>query len=185
MWALLALVLVLLGVFLVIAMIYIRLFGIRIAGNVIGAIKKQRQKKGKIKHTLYPVFQYTMPNGEEFTTLSSEGGTSTLGYTTGQDVELIVVPGKKYHDVYDASHYAMLVVGIGLIATGVGIMFVVGQIYSVFGMGLISLVIGVLLFLYKVIAAKKDQFKKHGNAKNHHKEFDRLEVRPIESFKSA
>ncbi|MFK7795357.1 MAG: DUF3592 domain-containing protein [Gammaproteobacteria bacterium] len=192
MWLLLALVLILIGLFLVVVMIYMRLFGVRVSGRVVGAINHKRVKKkvrnGKeierVKHTLYPVFEYIMPNGEEFTSLSSEGGTGTLKYKTGQEVSLIVSPAKNYHDVYDASNFAAFIIGLIFLASGVGIIYSVGQLYSVFGMGIISLGIGVLLLIYRIITDKKDKFMKRSDFIKNHKKFDLQEVKPVESFRS-
>ncbi len=193
MWVLLAIVLMLIGLFLIVAMTYMRLFGIRVPGKVVGAINQTRVKKKmrdgkeveKVKHTLYPVFQYTMPNGEVVTTLSSEGGTGTLSYVTGQDVNLIVSPAKDYHDVYDASRHGAFILGLVLIASGLGIIYMVGQLYTAFGMGLISLGVAVILLVYRIISDKKDKFKVRDSLRKQHKEFDPLEVKPVESFKTS
>ena len=191
-WVLLALVFILIGLFLVMAMTYIRFFGVRVPGKVVGAINRKRVKKkirdGKeierVKRTLYPVFQYTMPNGEEFTSLSSEGGTGTLKYTTGQDVNLIVSPSKEYHDVYDASGYGAFVIGFMFIAAGIGIIYGVGQMYAAFGMGLVSLGIGVVLLIYRIITDKKDKIIRKNKLNKDYKVFDMQDIKPVESFKS-
>ena len=191
-WVLLALVFILIGLFIVVAMTYMHLFGTRVSGRVVGAINQKRIKKkvvnGKeierVKRTLFPVFEYTMPNGETFTSLSSEGGTGTLKYTTGQDVNLIVSAGKEYHDVYDASNYGVFIFGLVFIAIGMGIIYGIGQLYSAFGVGLISLGIGIVLLIYRIIADKKIKFKKKSNLKKDYKTFDMQDIQPVESFRS-
>ena len=190
-WALLAFVFILIGLFIVVAMSYMHLFGVRVPGRVVGAINQKRVKKkirnGKeeerIKHTLYPVFQYTMPDGETFTSMSSEGGTGTLKYTTDQAVNLIISPTKDNHDVYDAGRYGAFVFGLVFIAVGVAIIYGVGQMYSAFGMGLISLGIGVMLLIYRIISREKMKFKKK-SASNKHKVFDMKDIKPVESFRT-
>ena len=192
MWVLLALVFILIGLFLVVAMVYMHLFGVRVPGTVLGAINQKRVKKKvrdgqeveRIKRTLYPVFEYTMPNGEVFTSLSSEGGTGTLKYTTGQEVNLIVSAGKEFHDVYDASNYAVFVIGFMFIAAGIGIIYGVGQLYSAFGIGLISLGIGIVFLIYRIVTDKKDTLLKKGNLNKDHKKFNMQDVKPVESFKT-
>lgn len=191
-WVLLALVFILIGLFLVMAMIYIRLFGVRVQGKVVGAINRKRIKKkvrdGKeterVKHTLYPVFEYIMPNGKEFTSLSSEGGTGTLKYTTDQEVKLIVSPTKDYHDVYDASNFSAFIVGLIFIASGVGIIYSVGQLYAVFGMGIISILVGVILLIYRIVTDKKSKLVKKSDFKKDDKKFDIQDVKPVESFRT-
>ncbi len=191
-WVLLAIVFILIGLFILVAMTYMHLFGIRVPGKVIGAINQSRIKKKvrdgkeveKVKHTLYPVFQYTMPDGEIVTELSSEGGTGTLKYVTGQDVNLIVSPAKNYHDVYDVGRYGVFILGLVFILMGLGLIYAVGQFYAAFGMGFISLGIGVVLLLYRIITDKKDKLKVKSSLSKQHKVFDMGDVRPVESFKS-
>ena len=189
-WVLLALVFVLIGLFIVVAMTYMHLFGVRVPGRVVGAINRKKIKKkvrdGKeeerVKYTLYPIFEYTMPDGEIFTTMSSEGGTGTLKYKTDQAVNLIVSPGDGYHDVYDASRYGAFIMGVVFIAIGFGIIYGVGQLYSAFGIGLISLGIGLVLLLYRIISEKKVKVKPKSHKKKNHKAFDMQDVKPVESF---
>ena len=190
-WVLVALVFMLIGLFIIVAMIYMHLFGVRVDGKVIGAINHKRIKKkmheGKeverVKFTLFPVFEYTMPNGETFTSMSSEGGTGTKKYNTGQTVKLIVSPGKEFHDVYDASRYGAFIMGLVLIGIGLAIIYGVGQFYTAFGMGLISLAIGLVLLIYRIISEKKVKFNKKNNLKKMYKVFDMKDVKPVESFK--
>ena len=187
---LLALVFILIGLFIVVAMTYMHLFGVRVSGRVVGAINRKKIKKkmrdGKeeerVKHTLYPIFEYTMPDGETFTSMSSEGGTGTLKYKTDQEVNLIVSPADGYHDVYDSSRYGAFVMGAVFIAIGWGIIYGVGQLYSAFGIGLISLGIGLVLLVYRIISNKKDKIKRKNHSKKHHKIFDMQDVKPVESF---
>lgn len=189
-WVLVALIFVLIGLFIVVAMTYMHLFGVRVPGRVVGAINRKKIKKkvrdGKeverIKHTLYPIFEYTMPDGQTFTTMSSEGGTGTLKYETDQEVNLIVSPADGYHDVYDASRYGAFIMGAVFIAIGLGIIYGVGQLYSAFGMGLISLGIGLVLLVYRIVSEKKDKVKQKDRKKKHHKAFDMQDVKPVESF---
>ena len=191
-WVLVALVFMLIGLFIVVAMTYMHVFGIRVTGKVVGAINRKKIKKkmrdGKeeerVKYTLYPVFEYTMPNGETFTTLSSEGGTGTLKYTTNQEVNLIVSPAKDYHDVYDASRYGAFIMGAVFIGIGMAIIYGVGQLYSAFGMGLISLGIGLILLIYRIVSEKKDKVKQQSSLKKRYKEFDMQDVKPVESFQT-
>ena len=190
-WALLAFVFILIGLFIIVAMTYMHLFGVRVPGTVVGAINRKRVKKkmrdGKeverIKHTLYPIFEYTMPNGETFKSMSSEGGTGTLKYTTGQAVNLIVSPAENYHDVYDAGRYGVFILGLVFIAAGMAIIYGVGHMYSVFGMGLVSLGIAVVLLIYRIISEKKVKFKQKSGLKKH-KVFDMKDIKPVESFRT-
>ena len=124
-----------------------------------------------------------MPNGEVVTELSSEGGTGTLKYVTGQDVNLIVSPAKGYHDVYDANRYGAFILGLVLILSGLGIIYMVGQLYTAFGMGLISLGVAIIFLIYRIISDKKDKFMVKESLKKQHKEFDILDVKSVESFK--
>ena len=175
-----------------------RSLGYRTTGRVIGAVElkriKRKERDGKViekhKTMLYPVFQYTTKSGVEREMRSSDGGTSTLSYTTGQAVNLIVREDADYDDVYDADQKSALFVGLGIAGFGLLMMSWVGTAIAAIGISLSTIVLLLLAYALRELVQKytdngspeQDSTKK--KREPYSKAFDRSELHPIEHFKA-
>jgi len=174
-----------------------RVLGVRTTGTVIGAVERKRvkrkqrngQKMQKTKTTLYPVFEYMNAAGALTQMRASEGGSSTLGYSTGQNVNLVVREDDGYDDVYDADKRGALYFGIGLCVIGATVMSWVGSIAAAFGIGLSSIVLLLLCYLLRGVVEKftsKDPDAARSAATPHEpysKAFDPADLHPIEYYR--
>ncbi|NKB35399.1 MAG: hypothetical protein GKR91_20050 [Pseudomonadales bacterium] len=182
---LLGFVLFLVGVLLFGLFVLSRVLGERIQGKVAGAVIHKRvktktidgERKEVIKETLYPVFEYQRSDGTLHKERASEGGTSTLKYKTGQDVNLIL----REDDGYDADNYGALYLGLIFLAIGLVFMVQVGSMASAFGMGILSLVL-VIIARIAVAFQSKARRNKKAEKKKYTKEFDLADLKPIEEF---
>ena len=183
------LVFFLLGLFIIVATTHTILVGKRVPGKVVGAVKdvwiKEKNRDGKIvkkrRETLFAIFEYIRPDGLLHQEKASSGGSGVLKYKTGQEVNLIIVPSGKYDDVYDADDYSVIIIGIILLAIGFGIMLWAANAYASLGVGVLTLISVVGVFIFRILTGRKKKQKKHGESK-HVKAFDPAEVRPIEEF---
>ena len=166
-----------------------RFTGKRVPGTVVGAVMRRKikikkvdgQEKEKIKETLYPVFEYEKSDGTLHRERSSEGGSSTLKYVTGQTVNLIVREDDEYDDVYDADSLGALYAGLILAIIGLAVMAQVGSMASALGIGLFSLV---LVTIVRISAAllHKNNNKPNREKEKYSKAFDPEDLKPIEFF---
>ena len=189
------LVLFLLGLGLCGLVAFTRIRGRRVKGKIIGAVEEIRFKHKirdgeeikKEKRSLFPVYEYIRPDGTLFQERGSEGGTNTLKYKTGQDVNLLVIEAGGYDDVYDADDYGAAKLGLVLMAIGGFIMFQVGSVYSAMGMGGLALFGAVCFIMFRVVAEKLHSAgQKPGQPKKkrekYKKTFDRDAIKPVEVF---
>ncbi len=198
-WFLVGLVLFLVGLLVLGLFILSRTLGVRTTGTVIGAVKhtrvKQKQRDGKqvqkTKTSLYPVYEYRAQDGSIRQMRSSEGGSMTLKYSTGQTVNLIVREDKGYDDVYDADELGALYVGLGIAAVGVVLMTWVGSFVSAVGMSGMSLTLAITGLLVSGAIKKFTATSKSGAAPAsdkkrapYSKAFDAADLHPIEHFQT-
>lgn len=188
------LVFFLLGFIVIALTIFVWITGQRVTGKIVGAIKniriKEKMRDGKVKkkrkETLYAIFEYRRPDGSVHQERSSNGGSSTLKYKTGQEVSLIIVPGAEYDDAYDANDRTSLVIGGLFLLIGFGVMFQAANFYATLGISTLAFLglIGMLAFKLLSEKSNKRKNKKAGQAKSskHHKHFDVADVRPVETF---
>ncbi len=197
-WFLFGLVLFLVGSAMIGLFLWTRIMGKSVTGTVIGAIQETRIKKKirdgkeieKIKKTLYPIYEYTRPDGTTHTERSSEGGSMTLKYETGQHVNLLILQNDLYDDVYDRNEMGALYLGLILSAIGGVLMVKIGDsLIHALGMSALSIAVMLIFKVGTALLAKEKPTKTKKKqetatpAKKHHKAFKLEDVLPIEDFK--
>jgi len=194
---LLGLVLFVVGLLILGLFVLSRTLGYQTTGKVLGAIERTRIKKKerdgetieKVKKSLIPVFEYTASDGKVRQMLSSEGGTSTLSYSTGQSVSLRVREDVGYDDVYDADSRGALYFGLIIGGIGLGLMGFIGSAVAALG---VSVTLLALVAIALVVRALVDKFSgstadskpaSSEQAAGAHKSYAPEDVKPIEYFK--
>lgn len=185
------LIIFLIGLAFLVLVVYVRIVGVRVEGRVLGAIKesylKEKVRDGKTikvpQETLYAIFEYPRANGSLHQEKASEGGSAVLKYSTGQTVNLLVVPDDGYDDVYDADKKSDYIIGAVLFLVGVMLMYHAASLYASLSMSAFALFIIVISLLIKGFSRKKHKSKPSAQAK-HFKHYDLESIRPIEEFKN-
>jgi hypothetical protein len=95
--------------------IYWRRHAVSVQGEVIGV-----RRNG---NCLNAVYRYVSPSGETFEATSLEGSSSLRGKETGRMVPLRVIP-EKPNEVQEAANHLFTVVGVMMLAAGVGLFWV-------------------------------------------------------------
>lgn len=179
--------LLLIGIFILAATVYIRVVANRISGTVVGAVSetsiKEKVRNGTLRQetreTFHAVFQYPRPDGSLHQEKASEGGTHVLRYRTGQAVNLLVVPGSDYDDVYDADQKSGYTLGGVMFALGAFLMWQAATLYATLGISIPALL--VVLFALGLRARRHKQTSTKA-ATQHYKIFEPDAVRPVEEF---
>jgi hypothetical protein len=141
-------------------------------------VNGKTEKESRQSYTA--IFEYQRPDGTLHREKASEGGSHVLKYKTGQSVDLLVMPGEKYDDVYDASKKGFFYIAIALIIIGAILMERGASIYASLSIGTVTLVIILLSLAVKALMGRK---KKSGKVKQqHYKYFDPDLIQPIEEL---
>jgi len=161
----------LLGILLIALHLNMKNSGYLTKGEILGYVTRTKTKKdGEVKTRKRLVLKYTAPTGEEKKELGKDwSSTYEEKFSSGDEIDIKVIPNGKHDAVYLANNKTALIMGIILFAIPLATLF--GKTKSIQSLG-IALFIGVVLcFLVymlitkvsnmhgaKDIAAKRDSF---------------------------
>ncbi len=177
-----AIIIVGLGALLLGNAIQARLHGYRTLGTIVGVIPNG--------NGYFPVYRYTLPDGQTHLAKSNTGSSSTSGKETGRTVPLLV-SAHDPNDAQPANNYVFDVIGLVLFAAGIGLAYVALTAYPITKMTWI-MAIGMSVYLaergYRAFMprgqrpslAQWRQLRQLGQPA-----VDLADVKPIESLVSA
>ncbi len=107
--------------------------------------------KNKTMHCT--VFEYNDTEGKRKQTVRNTGS-ATFSYTTGQQVELYVVPNAVFDDVYDRSDHAPLYMAGIFTLLGIAMVWFTGDVMNALGASVVSIIIGLVVLVVRIVMEK-------------------------------
>ncbi len=102
--------------------IYAQMHGYRTAGTIIGVVANG--------DSYFPVYRYTLPDGQTHVAKSNTGSSSTRGKETGRTVPLLVSANDP-NDAQPANNYVFDIIGLVLFAFGIGLAYIALTVYPI------------------------------------------------------
>jgi Protein of unknown function (DUF3592) len=159
-----------------------RLHGYRTLGTIVGAVASGT--------SYFPVYRYTLPDGQTHLAKSNTGSSSTSGKETGRTVPLLVSANDP-NDAQPANNYVFDVIGIVLLACGIGLAYVACTAYPITKMTWV-MAIGMSVYLaergYRAFMPKGPRVSLAEWRQLRHLDqpaIDLADVKPIESLVSS
>ena len=117
-----AIIIIGLGALLLGNAIQARLHGYRTSGTIVGVVASG--------NGYFPVYRYTLPDGQAHLAKSNTGSSSTSGKETGRTVPLIVSANDP-NDAQPANNYVFDAIGLALFAAGIGLATIAFTAYPI------------------------------------------------------
>jgi len=162
--------------------IYAQLHGIRTPGTIAGVVESGGN--------YFPVYRYTLPDGQTHLAKSNVGSSSTSGKETGRTVPLLV-SAHDLNDAQPANNYVFDIIGLVLFVLGIGLAYIALTAYPITKMTWI-MAIGLSVYLaergYRAFMPRGPRVSLAEWRQQRHLDqpaIDLADVKPIESLVSS